>query len=112
MVETGPVGVEALYAHRHVISLAITILGTFSVHHPVVAGYADLHLACRRDEVCRDLTFKYAGIVFRIHQAEGNVLIVELSIWIQLYLLGKDGMLSVCTDDGIQRDIVTLCGDG
>ena len=112
MVEVGPVHVEAFYAHRHVISLAITILGTFSVHHPVVAWYADLHLAGRRDEVCRYLTFKHTGIVIRIHQTERDVLVVEVRSGIKLDLLGKDGMLAVGANHRIQRDVGALRGDG
>ena len=112
MVEAGPVHVEALYAHRHVVSLSVAVQRTFGVHHPVVAGYADLYFAGRRDEVCRDGTFKHTGIVFRIHQTERDVLVVEVRSGIKLDLLGKDGMLAVGTDDGIQRDIGALCGDG
>ena len=52
MVETTVVGVETIDAHRQVVRLALAVVRTLGVDHPVVAWRADVHIACCRNEVC------------------------------------------------------------
>ena len=82
MVESTAVHVEALDAHRHVPRLAVAVVRTLRVHHPVVTWGGHLDGASRWNEVggevCREDTLG----VFWVHQADAEILVVKVIAWI------------------------------
>ena len=108
VVEAASVHVEALDAYRHIPRLALAVVWALGVDHPVVARHSHLDVACRRDEVSREFRCEHALAVLGIHQADGQILVVEVIAGIDGNLLGEHiGLACGRIDDGIEYDVLT-----
>ena len=90
MVEVALVHVEAVDAYRHVVAALLLVVGRLGVHHPLVARCRDVHLACRRHEVCRQFQVDGLRQVVLVVELQSQVLVVERLAGIHLNLLGHD----------------------
>ena len=105
MVEVGEVHVEALDAHRHIPCLALAVVRALGIDDPLVAGYAHLHLACRRNEVGRDISGIDAHEVVGVVETQHQVIIVVRRAGIDGNLLRNHVVLAGGgVDDGEERN--------
>ena len=106
VVEPASVDVESLNPHRHVPSLALAVVRALGVDHPVVARRGDLDASGRRDEMGGEVGGEHPLAVLRVHDADGEVLVVEVLARIDGDLLGEDIHLSgLGIDCRIEHDV-------
>ena len=112
MVEARLVGVEAVDAHWHVPPLSLTVVRAFGVHHPVVAGRTDVHLAGSGHKVSREFGVEDTIHILRVEEAQGQVVVVERRAGVHFYFLGENHDVVIFVTEGVERDVHTLRVDG